>query len=120
MELKNIFSQDVANVLIEKGHKAVRIDQTPNRRPIFCFEQTETLDADLDEVFGPKRITVADPSTVKRLLKEGFHIVDIKPDRFNREKTVFLFEDSEEFQKALGSAAEKPTEGDDEKVLKEA
>lgn len=71
-------------------------------------------------MFGPKKITIADPSTVKRLLREGFHIVDIKPDRFNREKTVFLFEDSEEFQKALGSAAEKPTEGDDEKVLKEA
>lgn len=115
MELKNIFSQDVANVLIEKGHKVVRIDQTPNKRPIFCFEQTEVLDADLDEVFGPKKITIADPSTVKRLLRKGFHIVDIKPDRFNHDKTVFLFEDSEELQKVL----EKPGE-DDEKVLKEA
>lgn len=115
MELKNIFSQDVANVLIEKGHKVVRIDQTPNKRPIFCFEQTEALDADLDEVFGPKKITIADPSTVKRLLKKGFHIVDIKPDRFNHDKTVFLFEDSEELQRVL----EKPAE-DNEKVLKEA
>ena len=115
MELKNIFSQDVANVLIETGHKVVRIDQPPNKRPIFCFEQTEALDADLDEVVGPKKITIADPSTVKRLLRKGFHIVDIKPDRFNHDKTVFLFEDSEELQKVL----EKPAE-DDEKVLKEA
>jgi len=31
-----------------------------------------------------------------------------------------LFEDSEEFQKALNSTGENPAEGDDEKVLKEA
>ena len=117
MELKQIFSQEIANTLIEKGYPVVRIDQTTSKKPIFCFEQTEALSADLDKVFGPKRVTITDPKTVKRLLDKGFHIVDIKPNRFNHDKTVFLFEDSELLETALKEVTDHP---DDEKVLKEA
>ena len=38
---------------------------------------------------------------VKKLLKKGFNIYDIKPDKNNLNKTIFIFKNSEELQKEL-------------------
>ncbi len=39
--------------------------------------------------------------TARKLLKMGFPIVDIKAKKDNPERTVFVFENTEEFSKAL-------------------
>ncbi|MCR2042620.1 hypothetical protein [Anaerosalibacter massiliensis] len=38
-----------------------------------------------------KCITVFEPAIARKLLKEGYTIVDIKPDKFNKIKTLFVF-----------------------------
>lgn len=45
--------------------------------------------------------TVFAAGIARKLLKEGFRIIDIKPNIRNREATVFIFENSEEFEKAM-------------------
>ena len=48
-------------------------------------------------------LTIFKPSIARYLLKQGFFIVDIKPD-FNdpsKNKTIFLFKKSEEIYKAI-------------------
>ena len=37
--------------------------------------------------------------TCRSLLKAGCQIIDVKPDRENAEKTVFVFKNDEHFQK---------------------
>ena len=51
------------------------------------------MDREYISIFKPKR--------VRKLLKCGFHIYDIKADKEKKEKTIFIFENSEEIQKEL-------------------
>ena len=44
---------------------------------------------------------VFDPRVARFLCKQGFHIVDIKPMRGEPDKTVFVFDNTEEFQTAF-------------------
>jgi hypothetical protein len=44
---------------------------------------------------------VADPKIARKLLKKGFVVIDIKPNKSNPDKSVFLFENTEEFKVAL-------------------
>lgn len=44
---------------------------------------------------------VADPRIARKLLKKGFVVIDIKPNKSNPDKSVFLFENTEEFKIAL-------------------
>ena len=44
---------------------------------------------------------VFDAKVARSLCKQGFHIIDIKPLRDNPEKTVFVFENTEDFQAAF-------------------
>jgi ribosome maturation factor RimP len=39
--------------------------------------------------------------TARHLRKLGFEIVDIKPDRYNHDKTIFIFKNSLELEQAL-------------------
>ena len=48
-----------------------------------------------------KYISIFKPQRVRKLLKCGFHIYDIKADKENKDKTIFIFENSEELQKEL-------------------
>ena len=41
---------------------------------------------------------VFDPRVARRLCKRGFYIIDLKPLRGEPEKSVFVFENTEEFQ----------------------
>ena len=44
---------------------------------------------------------IFDAKIARKLLKQGFVVIDIKPNRENTDKSVFVFENTEEFQNAL-------------------
>ena len=44
---------------------------------------------------------VFDAKMARKLLKQGFVVIDIKPNRENTDKTIFVFENTEEFKVAL-------------------
>lgn len=44
---------------------------------------------------------VTDPRVARKLLKKGFVVIDIKPNKSNPDKSVFIFENTEEFKVAL-------------------
>ena len=46
-------------------------------------------------------ISIFKPQRVRKLLKKGFNIYDIKPDKKNLDRTIFIFKNSEELQKEL-------------------
>ncbi len=41
---------------------------------------------------------VFSPKVARFLLKNGMQIIDIKPDKNDKEKTIFVFDETEEFQ----------------------
>ena len=64
---------------------------------------------------------VFDAKIARALCKKGFYIIDIKPLRGEPEKTVFVFENTEEFQLAFGQMmdelkAKKETETEFEQL----
>jgi tellurite resistance protein len=44
---------------------------------------------------------IFDAKIARKLLKQGFVVIDIKPNRENTEKSIFVFENTEEFKIAL-------------------
>lgn len=44
---------------------------------------------------------IFDAKIARKLLKQGFVVIDIKPNRENMEKSIFVFENTEEFKQAL-------------------
>ena len=44
---------------------------------------------------------VCDPRIARKLLKRNFVVIDIKPNKSNPDKSVFIFENTEEFKIAL-------------------
>ena len=44
---------------------------------------------------------VTDPRVARKLLKKGFVVIDIKPNKSNPDKSVFIFENTEEFKVVL-------------------
>lgn len=44
---------------------------------------------------------IFDAKIARKLLKQGFVVTDIKPNRENTEKSIFIFENTEEFKRAL-------------------
>lgn len=44
---------------------------------------------------------VFDAKMARKLLKHGFVVIDIKPNRENTDKTIFVFENTDEFKAAL-------------------
>ena len=45
------------------------------------------------------------PYVARRLLKMGNPIIDIKPDKENRQKTIFLFENTKKMQEDMAIAS---------------
>lgn len=50
---------------------------------------------------------VFNASVVRKLLKAGCRIIDVKADRDNKDKTVFVFERDEAFEKAFSDINEE-------------
>lgn len=48
-----------------------------------------------DGISEQKNILVRSPSIARNLLKKGFKIVDIKPNKSDKKRTVFIFENKE-------------------------
>lgn len=48
-------------------------------------------------------ISIFKPKLVRDLLKQGFIITDIKPCKENKDKTIFIFKNTEELQNYLGN-----------------
>lgn len=44
---------------------------------------------------------VTDPRIARKLLKKNFVVIDIKPNKSNPDKSVFIFENTEAFKVAL-------------------
>lgn len=44
---------------------------------------------------------VCDARVARKLLKRNFHVIDIKPNKSNPDKSVFIFENTDEFKVAL-------------------
>lgn len=44
---------------------------------------------------------VFDAKIARKLLKQGFVVIDIKPNRENTDKSIFVFENTDEFKVAL-------------------
>ena len=44
---------------------------------------------------------IFDARIARKLLKDGFVVIDIKPNRENTDKSIFVFENTEEFKQAL-------------------
>ena len=56
----------------------------------------ETMEKDMR-----KSRLIFDAKIARKLLKMGFVVIDIKPNRENTEKSIFVFENTEEFKQAL-------------------
>ena len=50
---------------------------------------------------------IFDAKIARKLLKMGFVVIDIKPNRENTDKSIFVFENTEEFQKALAETLDE-------------
>ena len=50
---------------------------------------------------------VFSPQIARYLLKKGYKIIDIKPSRENREKTLFVFEGSQNLGTAIAEYAKQ-------------
>ena len=50
--------------------------------------------------------TIFNPGCARNLIRRGMKLCDIKPDRENPDKTLFIFEDTEEFEKAFAEINE--------------
>ena len=50
---------------------------------------------------------VFNAGVVRKLLKAGCRIIDVKADRDNKDKTVFVFERDEAFEKAFSDINEE-------------
>ena len=44
---------------------------------------------------------IFDAKIARKLLKQNFVVIDIKPNRENTDKSVFVFENTDEFKNAL-------------------
>lgn len=56
---------------------------------------------DMNEKDTRKSRLIFDARIARKLLKMGFVVIDIKPNRENTDKSVFVFENTEEFKQAL-------------------
>ena len=56
---------------------------------------------------------VTDPRIARKLLKKNFVVIDIKPNKSNPDKSVFIFENTEEFKIALEEVTAEIKEKDE-------
>jgi hypothetical protein len=50
---------------------------------------------------------IFDAKIARKLLKQGFVVTDIKPNRENTDKSIFIFENTEEFKQALAQITDE-------------
>ena len=55
----------------------------------------------IDEKDTRKSRLIFDAKIARKLLKQGFVVIDIKPNRENTDKSIFVFENTDEFKQAV-------------------
>ncbi len=116
---KLIFNQRIAKRLLNMQNDLISIE--PNRhnrnQTVFIFRLDDKLREDLgkatektEEEVDKKYKLVSSPRIAKKLITEGYKVVDINPDRDNSDKTVFIFESSEDLLEEIAKL-EKRREG---------
>lgn len=63
---------------------------------------------------------IFDAKIARKLLKMGFVVIDIKPNRENTEKSIFVFENTEEFKQALTQIIDEMMSKKTEQLIEEA
>lgn len=58
---------------------------------------------------------IFDAKIARKLLKMGLVVIDIKPNRENTDKSIFVFENTEEFRLALSNVMDEIKAKTDEK-----
>ena len=102
---KLIFNQRIAKRLLNMGNDLIAIQ--PNRhnrnQTVFIFRLDDKLRQDLgkatektEEEIDQKFKLVSSARVAGRLLREGYKVADINPDRDNSDRTVFIFESSDD------------------------
>ena len=72
------------------------------------------------EIDTRKSRLIFDARMARKLLKMGFVVIDIKPNRENTDKSIFVFENTEEFKQALATVKEEMRpESQEEQVIEE-
>ena len=56
---------------------------------------------EINEKDTRKSRLIFDAKIARKLLKMGYVVIDIKPNRENTDKSIFVFENTEEFKQAL-------------------
>lgn len=124
---KLIFNQRIAKRLLNMDNDLIAIQ--PNRhnrnQTVFIFRLDDKLREDLgkatektEETVDQKYKLVSSARIASRLLAEGYKVVDINPDRDNSDRTVFIFESSEDLLAEIANL-EKRREGNpgEKKIL---
>jgi hypothetical protein len=63
---------------------------------------------------------IFDAKIARKLLKMGFVVIDIKPNRENTDKSIFVFENTEEFKQALTEIIDEMKAKKTEELAEEA
>lgn len=72
------------------------------------------------EIDTRKSRLIFDARMARKLLKMGFVVIDIKPNRENTDKSIFVFENTEEFKQALITVKEEMRpESQEEQLVEE-
>lgn len=75
---------------------------------------------EIKEIDTRKSRLIFDARMARKLLKMGFVVIDIKPNRENTDKSIFVFENTEEFKQALATVKEEMRpESQEEQVIEE-
>jgi hypothetical protein len=75
---------------------------------------------EIKEIDTRKSRLIFDARMARKLLKMGFVVIDIKPNRENTDKSIFVFENTEEFKQALITVKEEMRpESQEEQLVEE-
>lgn len=116
---KLIFNQRIAKRLLSMNNDLIAIQ--PNRhnrnQSVFIFRLDDKLREDLgkatektEEETDQKYKLVSSARIARKLLADGYKVVDINPDRDNSDRTVFIFESSDDLLSEIANL-EKRREG---------
>ena len=123
---KLIFNQRIAKRLIGMGNDLIAIQ--PNRhnrnQTVFIFRLDDKLREDLGkatektpEEEDQKFKLVSNVGIASKLIAEGFKVVDINPDRDNSDKTVFIFDSSDDLLEEITKLGKRRERNPGEKTI---